>query len=528
MAVNIYNYQVEENFALREKDFEPFFSKCSEFWNDFSVICACYDIYKYGCNPCLFDIKDRYIKDAFRGKTEDAHSIPDIKIREDSMLHFRHIAMLINKEARFLFGKAPRIELLDIENEKQTEESTEIDMLNLFLDKVLSDSNFETRLLQAAKDCFVGKRVLALAQFTIKGIFIDFIPSTNFLYEYDEFGDISNLAIFKKCNCKEGKQLYHVMQYMLVTKEKVEGVFYTEYFIDEEGKKTIKVKSKKMTMSRIPAVIIKNDGLLSDYFGISEIEQLCPYELQYNRLASEDLDAQRDNMHPERYTIDARYKDSAAFKMGRRAYNDIAGDYTTSENAKPQIGLLESKMNFSKTLNDSLNRVRSSMYEELDIPDISLEKLQGVITSGKSLKAVYWSLIVRCTEKMKAWRPALTKIIQIVIEEGKKFPDSYKYMGFETLPDIKYLVKVEQMFPLPEDEHEEKAMDLNEISAGVLSKVSYLKKWKDYTEEQAVNELRQIAFEKALFEQREQIPFEVAEKWENIFKITDNKEERNE
>ena len=53
---------------------------------------------------------------------------------------------------------------------------------------------------------------------------------------------------------------------------------------------------------------------------------------------------------------------------------------------------------------------------------------------------------------------------------------------------------------MPEDEAEEKQIDLSEVNAQTMSKKSYMKKWRNLTDEEADEELQQIARERELLE----------------------------
>lgn len=68
------------------------------------------------------------------------------------------------------------------------------------------------------------------------------------------------------------------------------------------------------------------------------------------------------------------------------------------------------------------------------------------------------------------------------------------------IPDIPYEVRVENNYPLPEDEQEEKAVDLSEVAAQTMSRKSYMKKWRNLTDEEIQAELKQIALERQMLE----------------------------
>ena len=60
--------------------------------------------------------------------------------------------------------------------------------------------------------------------------------------------------------------------------------------------------------------------------------------------------------------------------------------------------------------------------------------------------------------------------------------------------------KVKANTPLPEDEIEEKQTDLAEVTAQVMSRKSYMKKWRNLTDDEVKEELEQIALERQMIE----------------------------
>ena len=140
------------------------------------------------------------------------------------------------------------------------------------------------------------------------------------------------------------------------------------------------------------------------------------------------------------------------------------------------------------------------MYDQVDIPDISLENMSGVITSGKALKSVYWPLIVRCKEKMKMWGPQLRNLVHIIIQGALVYPDTVSRYTNDNIVPVAYEIKVEQNTPLPEDELEEKNMCISEVESKVMSKKAYMKKWRGLTDDEVQEELEQIALERQMIE----------------------------
>jgi hypothetical protein len=157
-------------------------------------------------------------------------------------------------------------------------------------------------------------------------------------------------------------------------------------------------------------------------------------------------------------------------------------------------------MNYSAALKTSLDRIKTAGYEQVDMPNITLDALQGSITTGKALKAIYWPLIVRCKEKMKVWSPRLARMAEIIIQGAIVYPKCVVQYTSDVVQPVDYDISVEQNTPLPEDEIEEKTTDLAEVESLVMSKKSYMKKWRFLTDDQVNEELSQMAYERQVLE----------------------------
>ena len=101
---------------------------------------------------------------------------------------------------------------------------------------------------------------------------------------------------------------------------------------------------------------------------------------------------------------------------------------------------------------------------------------------------------------MLAWRPALQFLGKCIIEGVRLYPKAGKFYIEEALPDVGYTIRVDNQYPLPEDEQEEKQIDLAEVTAQTMSKKAYMKKWRNLTDDEADEELRQIALERQILE----------------------------
>ena len=155
-------------------------------------------------------------------------------------------------------------------------------------------------------------------------------------------------------------------------------------------------------------------------------------------------------------------------------------------------------MSYSAALSATLDRVDNEMHSLGSIPNIESDKLQGVITSGKTLKALYWPLIVRCDEKMQTWGAAAEFIAKCILDGASLYPKVVPYYTNEELPIVESDIQVMNNYALPEDEQDEKNIDLAEVTAQTMSRSSYMKKWRKLTDKEVMSELQQIALEQEM------------------------------
>jgi hypothetical protein len=416
-------------------------------------------------------------------------------------LHYKMIAALIDKQARFLFAESPST-IVDVSGAvaqlpEQTQDGVneEIDRYNLLVREVLRGANNDRQLLQAAKDCFIGKRVSAVVHFGDGHVYVRWVPSTNYITQYID-GDLV-LYAHGWVSSEDSHTATYTKTY---TKDEQGNIYVEEQKHSSAGTQTITPQTKTL-LSRIPAVEVVNGGLLSDTNGTSEVEGLEDYEEWYSKLNSGDIDSLRKSMNPIRYTTDMKPESTESLPSGAGSFWDLSSD-TVNPQAKPQVGLLEISMRHSESLRQTLDRVKTAGYEQVDMPNITLESLQGAITSGKSLKALYWGLTVRTKEKAKCWLPALADLVHIIIDGVVAYPDArpQEIEQIQAMDRQFYSVTVANNLPLPEDELEERNADLADVHAQTMSRKAYMQKWLQLTDIEADEELKQIALERQILE----------------------------
>lgn len=419
-------------------------------------------------------------------------------------LRYKMAASLVNKEARFMFANPPTI-TIDPKGDVGKVPQKSRDMLTVHSDMIttiLQENNFEEQIIKAAKDCFIGKRCAAMVNFNPDdGVTITFLPSTQFIYE-TKLGNPSVITKFVAFMVVQDSRSLTNKRIFKKKFELIDDVVYLEEMLyDGRGAIVDEITEYQETLiPMIPAVVFVNDGLTGEIRGESEIELLKGYEQWYSKLSNADIDAERKSMNPIKYGIDLDRSSTKNLSTAAGSFWDLGSDQNLD---KPSvaIGMLESDMGYSEALRTSLDRIKTVGYEQVDMPNITLETMTGAITSGKALKAIYWPLIVRCKEKMTMWAPNFRQMVNIIIQGAYVYPETVKKYISEPLVPVDYEIKIEANTPLPEDEIEEKQQDLSEVEMSVMSRRDYMKKWRGLTDDEAEEELEQIARERQTIEE---------------------------
>lgn len=421
-------------------------------------------------------------------------------------IRFKYARAILDKEVRFLFSKSPDF-YVDVDpGDTPEQKDAALEASNVYqtlVDRVLKSNQFSRALLQAAKDCFIGKRVALMYNISedTGKIGISFLPSLEFVYDVDpsDMNVLTKLVAFYGINDAKNRSEQRIYKKKYELKNGF--CYYTEEIYDGMGNVVETLSPETRTkFTYIPAWVIVNDGLTGDMMGTSEIELLQQYESWYSKMAANDVDAERTGMNPIRWVRDMSPASTSNLSIAAGSFWDLATDPSAPDGAQGEVGVLDSPMTYSAALSTTLDRVKNAMYELTAVPNVSPEALKGVVSSGKTLKAIYWDLIVRCDEKMLVWRPALEFMARCIIEGVRLYPSVAKTYIDDPLPDETYEIRVDNQYSLPEDEAEEKAVDLAEVNAQTMSKKAYMKKWRNLTDEEADEELDQIARERELLE----------------------------
>lgn len=414
-----------------------------------------------------------------------------------------YIKKLIKEEARFMFSKSPDFNVLT---------ESDNDELQDFLNNTLKNNLFKDKLIKGARDCFVGRRVaLKLNIVKDEKISINFVPSLEFIYEADEedLSELKKIIFFYTTKDSDNKAEQRIW------KQKYEMIngkcLLTEGVYDGYGQLIESHYDNADTkLNFIPAYVIINDDL-SGGLGESDVEDLIDNQLQINRLSSIDIDTLRMGMQEVLYGTDLSDKSVAGLKLAPGVFWDIQTDAIANDNGKQAtVGTLSKTFSYDTRIENALNRMKTEMYETLSIPEADVKNLQGVL-SGKAMKSMYWGLINRVEEKMCQWQPALEFMCYAIIEIAKTYNLLHN--------NEEYQIEVINNYPIPEDVEEEKLSDLNQVAQEVMSKASFYKKWINNDNDEAMEELKQIALEKRMLEES----FDVIDTDEDFEDIDDNK-----
>lgn len=420
---------------------------------------------------------------------------------------FKIIKSMIDKEARFLFSQPPLITLEDTEVKGASSDQNRLEPNQALVEAVLQKNHFNSKLVRAAKDCLIGRRIAIAVDFSENGIDISFMPSLEFIYETDP-QDVDIITKF-------------IRFYSIVVNDDQEQqrVYKKKWEINENGRCVISeglynglgvlveeiMPETETPLEYIPCWVILNGGLVGDPFGRSDVEELIQDESWYNKLSSKDFDSLRKGTDQIVWTMDVNPKSTRNLSRAAGSYWDLSSDPVEDRNG--QVGVLDNNMAYSPALETTLNRIRANMYSQFDLPDTTSEALTGIVTSGKTMKTIYWGLMVRCDEKLLDWVPALQNMVTCIIEGSKIYPEAMRLYSDGQLVDG-YLVKIENSYPILEDESEEKSTDMMEVTTQVMSRKSYMKKWRGLSDEDAESELQQIAREQELLKEDTYMPEE--------------------
>lgn len=423
---------------------------------------------------------------------------------EPTKLKSRKIRRLINRQAEFMVGKAPDIKIVCPDEKKTDQGKPNESAMQQYLNKVLKNNLWTDKLLKGAKDCFIGAKVALKVNVTADKLSIMFIPADGFIYETepDDVDTLKKVVLFYCVNDSEDKleQRWWRQRYKMENGRcLVSESLHDGYGSAIEGHE---IKDQDTKLDRIPVYVIVNDGLSGDTDGESDVETITDEDSWYNKMRSANLDTIRKTMNQITWVAGASAQTFDNLENIPGVIWDLQADPINQGNI-PQVGTVENKFTYGDAYKETLGNISENMHDDLGIPDLSLKKTQGLMTSGKGLKMLYWPLICRCEAKWAVWKPALEWLAELLLYAAEIFPGLKKLYGDFQSAD--HVITVDNQYPLPEDEAEERTLDLQEVGTARSIK-SYLKEWggpdhKGLTDDDADKEIEQMVKEKRMLEE---------------------------
>ncbi len=392
------------------------------------------------------------------------------------------IKKLIKEESRFMAGRAPEIRILSDGDDGEAAARIE-----RFLGRTLAENRWQKRLIHGVRDCLIGKRVaLCLDGAPGRPLAVRFVPSTEFVFEQDEAGDVAKIIFFYGLNDRFERARQRIYRKKLWLEDGRclldEGV-YDGYGRLVEPRHT----GEDTGLTFIPAHVIVNDGLTGDPAGESDVRELAPIQRAYGQLIRDDIDALKFNMFPQKVLVDASQASVEHVVIAPGALIDLATDPARGQNGQASASVLEPKFGYDQRYEHAVRRLRGDMFDLMSVPEASVELLRGFAASGKAMRAAYWGLTCRCEEKWAEWDDALKWMARRLVEMAGVY-------GAAALPGIDYRVRIDHLYPIPDDEEAERQRDLDEVARGARSRLGFIRKWQPDADASA--EMRQIDAEK--------------------------------
>lgn len=404
-----------------------------------------------------------------------------------------NIKYLIKEVARFMLSRAPEITIQPTDETPGNAEKCAA--LEAFVRKTLQDSGWAGRLSKAGRDQLIAGRVaLKVTGGPGEPLRVHFRPALEAWVRHDpeDEGRLTKVIYLYQTaeSDRESEQRFWLQSF----REEGGKVLVTEKIVDGTGSIVeSRIEDQALPIPYIPSYILINDGLTGDTSGESEARELEAMASAYNRVTSDDQDALRFNMYPQTIFVDTSEESLKNIKIAPAAIIDAQTDPARSD-GQADVKKLESSFSYDSRIENLLDRLDLDMRKMLGVPPKSLDEYRASGVSGKALKALYWPLITKCEEKWTEWDSALVWMVRCLYDLALAYGQAGDFAGAE------YSVRIEHLYPLTDDEEEERAQDLREVAQGARSIRSYIEKWRPDADSE--EELKQMVLEKRMLEEQ--------------------------
>lgn len=408
--------------------------------------------------------------------------------KKSSSMRTNWIKKLINDESRHMCARPPELRIMP----RNPEDQEKADELTEWIEDALTKNSWGEQLLKGARDAFIGKRVALKLGWEDGFPRLRFAPSLEFIYDPDEREPRRvNKAVFFYSTTPDtvtdrAKQRYWRQRYTMQNGRchLDEGIFNGFGHSVE-----ITCENQDTGLDFVPVFVIVNGGLSGDLLGESDVAELIDNQAAYDRTKADDVEALKYQMFGQKVFTDASQESMENVKIAPNAMIDVQTEPGSAHQARVQV--LETTFAYGDHMTQTLDRLQNDMHELLSVPRITPELLTGLGTSGKAMRALYWSLNCRCEERWSSgWDAALTWLVESMLKLAR-------HNGVN-LPKIDYKLNIEHLYPIIDDEEDERDRDLNEVVHQARSRRGFIEKWQ--TDIDPDGEMEQILKEKRLLD----------------------------
>ena len=394
------------------------------------------------------------------------------------------IKSLIHRQARFFLGEEPVL----LFKPRHSKDKSTCEELRIFIDDILSGSQFWSETMKAFRLATVTRRVLLRMEANPEEkIRLYYHDVNDFNYELDpkdprKLLSVTFVRLKQKINTTEIWSRYTYKMGKVNKKSLEETCLLTiETFNNLDLENPIEAKTIDTKLSKIPCWIMINEQDLINKNGKSDITDLKPLQNSYNHRLSDFNDALRFLMFGQTAVIDATDDTVNACRIAPNALMPLV----SIDGRQASAQRVESSFSNAEPVKMFLDILDKSMHDKLSIP--TDDKLKNV-PSAKTIKYIYNDLIARSEEKWHDWEPNIRSMLRLLVEACSKFK-CYKLWNPEW-NNLEYSIVLDKRYPIPEDEEDRKKLAMEEERTNVRSHKSYI---NDFTDDEDVdNALKEI------------------------------------
>ena len=380
-----------------------------------------------------------------------------------------HTRRLINKVAGFMFSRPPEITLTPIGGDENNGNAEKVAALETHIRQLLEENQWRKRLINAGRDCFIGKRV-ALKVGVVDGkVMLRFRPALEFFHDMTLDDEEMLARVIFAYVCNEAKSIRDQRIWIQDWRMDEGRCIMSEGVYDGYGHLVEdRHRDEDTGLDALPVHVIINDGTTSDVIGASDVAQIMDLQEDYNRRVSDDQDALKFHMFPQTIFTDASEDSMAAVKISPGALIDLQTD-PAKPDAQAKATKLEAGFNYDQRFENSVDRLLKDMYDLESCPQVTEDYLKSAGISGKAMRALYWDLQCRCEERWAEWDVALQWLVRQIVTQEKAF-------GVNDWSDCRYTITINHQYPIADDEDDERKLDMQEVAQQVRSRRSYMEK----------------------------------------------------